>query len=218
MNKSGEGAGNDRGAVWEACIAAAGMCLFALFAHGGFPQTLFSACGLLLTTIAVSRGVGAESSPASLFGVRHFSLAIGLFTLFGVIAGGVLGFIYQWVYGLPIHVPALGRFAPVSALIGGSEEALYRGYMQGRLRGLGPTVSVVFASLAHTAYKLFLFILPSGTVRTDFTTLAICTFVVGLGAGFLRRWTGSIFPSVACHACFDIIVYGAYPRAPWWVW
>ncbi len=218
MAETGDAPIKDRAPVTEACIAAAGMCLFALFAHEGFPRAIFSACGLLITTLAVSRGLKAETSPAALLGLRHLTPAIALYTFCAAIPGVALGFLYQWSYGLEIHFPALGRFAPVSALIGATEEVLYRGYAQGRVRGIGPLPSVVFAALAHTIYKLSLFILPSGTMRTDFFYLAICTFLVGLGAGCMRHYTKSILPPVVCHVCFDIIVYGGYPRAPWWVW
>ncbi|MCP4688659.1 MAG: CPBP family intramembrane metalloprotease [Desulfobacterales bacterium] len=218
MREAGEGAKKDRTPAREAFMAAAGMCLFALFIHGGFPYTLFSACGLLVTTLAVSRGVRADPSPAALFGVRHFSPAIALYTFCGIIPGVALGLFYQWSYGLEIHFPALGRFAPVTAFIGASEEVLYRGYVQGRAREMGPFLSAVFASLAHAAYKLCLFILPSGAARIDFLPLAACTFAVGLGMGLMRQYTKSILPPIAAHVCFDLIVYGGFPRAPWWVW
>jgi hypothetical protein len=36
--------------------------------------------------------------------------------------------------------------------------------------------------------------------------------------GLLRQVSGSVAPSMVAHAAFDLLVYGALARAPWWVW
>jgi len=194
------------------------MCLFALSIHEGFPLSLLSACGLILTTLAISRVPRAESSAAALFGFQDLSPSVAAYTFCGSIPGILLAFVYQWRYGLAIHFPVLGRFALVAALIGATEEVLYRGYIQGRTRSIGPVRSTAFASLAHTAYKLSLFVFSSEVTRTDLFYLGICTFAAGLGFGAMRHHAGSILPPIACHVSFDLIVYGGASHAPLWVW
>jgi membrane protease YdiL (CAAX protease family) len=112
----------------------------------------------------------------------------------------------------------LTLFAPVAALVGATEEVVYRGYMQGRLRALGPLPAVALAALGHTAYKCALFALPGRLVGIDFGILAACTFLGGLLFGALRERAGSVLPPLVAHACFDILVYGELAHAPWWVW
>ena len=48
--------------------------------------------------------------------------------------------------------------------------------------------------------------------------LAACTFGVGLALGILRKRAGGVLPPVAAHVLFDIMAYGEYAQAPWWVW
>ncbi len=126
--------------------------------------------------------------------------------------------LYRWSCARALFPGALLGFAPLAALIGGTEEIVYRGYVQGRARRLGVFPAVVLASLCHAAYKCALFALPASPVQTDFLFLATWTFLGGLVFGALRELAGSIAPALAAHACFDIVVYGDLAQAPWWVW
>ena len=54
-------------------IAAAGMCVFGLFAHFAAPFKLLSFGGLFLTTLAIIYGLKRETSPTALVGVKRFS-------------------------------------------------------------------------------------------------------------------------------------------------
>jgi membrane protease YdiL (CAAX protease family) len=102
--------------------------------------------------------------------------------------------------------------------IAASEELLFRGYIQGRLRGLGPVPAVVLAAAAHGAYKVSLFLfLPEG-VAVDLFSLGYNTFAAGLAAGAVREWSKSVVPPLAGHVLFDIVRYGERSVAPWWVW
>jgi membrane protease YdiL (CAAX protease family) len=44
------------------------------------------------------------------------------------------------------------------------------------------------------------------------------TFVGGVVLGLLRQISDSVVPPIVAHAVFDLLVYGALVRAPWWVW
>ena len=106
----------------------------------------------------------------------------------------------------------------VAVLIGATEEVLYRGYIQGRVRRFGPFKAAVFAALCHSAYKGSLFVFHNQPVDINMFLLVACTFTVGLVLGVLRERAGSLLPAVAAHVVFDIVAYGAYAQAPWWVW
>jgi hypothetical protein len=36
--------------------------------------------------------------------------------------------------------------------------------------------------------------------------------------GLMRHFSGSVLPAVTAHVLFDILVYGDWAQAPWWVW
>ena len=140
------------------------------------------------------------------------------FLLSGLVIGAALGILYRWRYAGHLLPTTLTLFAPVAALVGATEELAYRGYVQGRLRVLGPLPAVALAALGHTAYKCALFALPGRSVQIDVGIFAACTFFGGLLFGALRERSGSVLPPVVAHACFDILVYGELSHAPWWVW
>jgi membrane protease YdiL (CAAX protease family) len=204
--------------LWDTGIAASGMCLFALLAHRPMPLQLLSFCGLFLTALAVTYGLRTTNSATALLGVKRFSRRTMAFTALCILIGIALGLLYRWGYDLNLHPAGFGRFAFIGALIGATEEVLYRGHIQGRFRGLGPLLAIVLAALCHTAYKSALFLFPPFFLQIDFTLFAGATFGVGMVFGAMRERAGSIVPPLAAHACFDIMAYGDCARAPWWVW
>ncbi len=202
----------------EVGIVAAGMCLFALFSHSALPFKLLSAGGLFLATIAILKGLKTEISPAAVLGLHYFSRVVAVYFVFGSLIGVALGFLYRCGYGLEFQLSAFGGFAPLAALIGATEEILYRGYIQGRLCSLSPLPAITCASLCHTSYKCALFAFTPFPMQINLAFFGTCTFMVGFAFGALRQHTGSILPPLAAHACFDIIAYGDCSHAPWWVW
>ena len=141
-----------------------------------------------------------------------------VFTVLGILIGIALALLYRWGYDLHMQPAGLGRFALIGALIGATEEVLFRGYIQGRLRGLGPLLALALAALCHTAYKSALFLFPPFPLQINFAFFGGSTFMGGLIFGAMREHTGSVIPPLAAHASFDIMVYGDYAGAPWWVW
>lgn len=204
--------------VSRALTAAVGMCLFALFVHGTYPLKALSALGLGLTLLTLLSDLRMETSPAVLMGLEQFSKRVFVFSACGIVFGCALGIFYRWGYGMELFPRAFGIFAPVAVLIGATEEVLYRGYIQGRVHEFGPFRAAAFAALCHTAYKCALFVFHNQPVDIHMCLLGICTFAVGLALGVLRERAGSLLPAVAAHVVFDILAYGAYAQAPWWVW
>jgi hypothetical protein len=75
-----------------------------------------------------------------------------------------------------------------------------------------------FSAMAHTGYKCFLFVSPPAGADINILFLFQWTFAIGLIFGITRYLTKSILPAMTAHALFDILVYGEFAAAPWWVW
>ena len=90
----------------------------------------------------------------------------------------------------------------MSAMVAGiSEEAGFRGYMQGPLeRRYGPAMGIAITSivfgLAHLSHGTF---------------LPAILFDIGWGAfyGLLTYWSGSIVPAIVLHSCADALEFAA---------
>jgi membrane protease YdiL (CAAX protease family) len=202
----------------EAFVASSGMGLFALFAHSGLPLVLLAGTGLLATALAITHSYRIVRRLADIFGLAPLTKAAPAYLILGGAVGALFGMIYR-VYSDMGTLPAgLGRFVFAAALIGASEEVLFRGYIQGRLRRLGRIGAPIFAAVGHTVYKLALFTLPPEGIVIDYSFLAFWTFSGGLIIGILRELSGSVLPPLGGHVMFDVIVYGDNISAPWWVW
>lgn len=202
----------------EALIATAGMWLFALFAQQPLPLFTVSLAGLLLVAVLIARSLARETSPRAVFGWPLYSRKVGLMTAIGCVLGLLLGLWYRGAYGLSLFPAPLAPFVVPAALIGATEELIFRGYIQGRISGFGFWLAPAFAALSHTAYKCALFVFPPGGVEIDLPLLASLTFVSGFAFGVLRQLSGSVLPALGAHVVFDVLAYGDRPEAPWWVW
>jgi len=208
------------GVAAEVLAAGLGMVVFGLCIHLRPPFVVFfSALGLLTAAAALWRFFASETSPAVVLGLRRPGGRAAAWSGVGAVLGVGLGLLYRLRWGWPLVPRALTVFAPLSALIGATEELLYRGYVQGRVRRWGPVGAVVAAAFLHAFYKLALFSLPLECAGdTDPVFLVVVTFLGGLCFGALRELSGSVAPPLLAHVVFDIIVYGERAAAPWWVW
>ena len=143
------------GAGWldagEAAVAGAGMIVFALFAHSLSTTFAFSAAGLTLTAAGLVRAVVRSRSPLILFGLAPVARKTALYAALGAALGLGLGVWYRWHIGAPPLPEAFKGFALVAAVIGSAEEVLYRGYVQERVRRLGPVGAVACAASGASA-------------------------------------------------------------------
>ena len=202
----------------EAAGVAAAMVVFALFAHSPMPESLLAAAALLVAGIIGFRSLRAAATPADILGFSKITWKVGAFLAAGGVLGAALAVLFRMRSGAGAAPTGLAAFAVVAAAIGGAEEILYRGYVQGRLRALGPVAAVALAAAGHTAYKSALFVWPPEGVAIDFAFLVAATFLGGLVFGALRELSRSVWPPLAAHVAFDLMVYGDWSQAPWWVW
>lgn len=202
----------------EAAVACLGMILFGLFSHRGLPWIAMGAAGLLSAAFCIQRSIVFVRDIPPSFGLSGSGKVL-IISLAGCAVGVGLGACYRFSTGMmSLPGPALQPFALVACGIGAVEELVYRGWMQGRLRVLGRPAAVLISAAAHTGYKTALFALPPSPVGIDFCSLVALTFTVGALFGLSRELSRSIYPAAAAHAAFDLMVYGAAARVPWWVW
>jgi membrane protease YdiL (CAAX protease family) len=202
----------------EAAAVCLGMILFGLLSHRGLPWIAIGAAGLLSVAFCIQRSMASLRDMPPLFGFSGSWKALFI-SLAGCAIGVGLGIFYRSSSGMTlVPGPALQPFALAACAIGAAEELVYRGWMQGRLRVLGKPAAVLISAAAHTAYKAALFVLPPFAVNVDYLSLVLFTFTVGALFGASRELSRSVFPAVAAHVAFDLVVYGAAVQAPWWVW
>lgn len=135
--------------------------------------------------------------------------------LTGVAVGIGLGGLLRWVQGGVPYLTMPGFFFLVAAMIGATEELIFRGYFQGMLQRMHSAwLALMGATVLHAGYKVALFVSDPGV---NLLVLGGATLVVGLFIGYARLATGSIWPCIAFHTAFDIWVYGDR-TTPWWIW
>ena len=202
----------------ETVLLIIGISLFAWFIQWDSYLKFVAFGGLLLASLVISTIIVKSESPLDLFGLDRFNKRILLFCIAGIIIGVIPAFCGRYSYDLPDFPASLTIIALVSPLIGITEELVFRGYVQGRLRILGVVGSVSIASAAHAIYKLLVLWSVNDLVEVNFLALVGLTFGFGLIAGLLRAGSRSVIPALVAHASFDILMYGDFTSMPVWVW
>lgn len=204
--------------VLDGLVASAGMMMFGTFVRCPMPLIWISGVGLIMVAVAMAHSLHSDLGLGDAFGLSLYSRQMLIRLLIGSGVGTGLGMFFRVSQGMGTLPSSIGPFVFAASAVGASEELLFRGYIQGRLRSLGPVPAAVLAAAAHSGYKVSLFVfLPEG-VAVDYFFLGYCTFAAGLAAGALREWSRSVIPPLAGHVLFDIVVYGERSLAPWWVW
>lgn len=202
----------------EAFICSLGLIVFAYFIHNEFPARLISFGALLLPGIIIAGNIKSSSDLGRIIGKSGSFRNFLLLTASGVFLGSILSFLYRSHLGIALLPGSLHLFAFIAALIGSTEELVFRGFIQDHVGRINGPLSVFFGTLSHTAYKCFLFLSPVVNANIDIGFLALFTFIAGFLFGTIRYFSGSLVPAITAHALFDILVYAEYVHAPWWVW
>lgn len=202
----------------EATICSLGLMIFAFFIHNKFPVRLISFGALLLSGFIISRNLKSVSDLMKITGENSSLRATVLVSASGVVLGIILSVLYRWHLDINIFPQSIHFFAITAALIGSTEELVFRGFIQEYVKRINGPFSVFFSTLSHTGYKCCLFLSPVVTTNIDIGFLAFYTFIVGFLFGTIRYLSKSLLPSLSAHALFDILVYAECISAPWWVW
>lgn len=199
-------------------VAAAAMVIFAACAHRPWPEKSVAVAGLLVAAGAVERSLRGGGSMARMLGFGPERRRLAALVPVGAALGLGLAMLARWAIDRPLLPHSLQPFVLLACAVGAAEEVVYRGWMQGRLAGLGRASAIGLAALAHAGYKTALFVWPAGGQSPDLVWIGAWTALGGIGIGALREAARSTWPSIAAHVVFDLVMYGAFASAPWWLW
>jgi len=204
--------------LYEAIICSLGFVVFAYFIHYKFPARLISFGALLLSGIIIAGNLKSVSDFRKIIGEIGCKRDLAFLTSLGVVLGIILSVLYRRHLGIELFPRSVYIFAFIAALIGSTEELVFRGFLQEHIRNINGPLSVLFGTLSHTGYKCFLFLSPAVASNVDTGFLALFTFITGMVFGTIKYLSGSLIPAITAHAIFDILVYAEFVHAPWWVW
>jgi membrane protease YdiL (CAAX protease family) len=202
----------------ESLICVIGIIIFAVFSHRKILPFIISVTGLLIAGIIINRNIRTFKEFKSLFGFNRMSAATFFYLFVAIVFGVLIAVVYrnhQHNYILPDR---LTYFAVIAMLIGSMEELVFRGFLQGYTRNINVIFSVLFATIAHTAYKGSFFLAHQSDYQMDIMFLMEWTMLAGIVFGIIREYSNNIIPPIAGHAVFDLLVYGDSIGVPWWIW
>ena len=195
-----------------------GILLFAFFIGQPKPFVLVALACMALAVIVITARIRKFTDLSIVFGFGRLSVLSLFFLPLAVMAGVLFAVIYRDSLDIGLLPSPMTRFAIVASMIGATEELLFRGYFQTSMRRYGAILSILFTSMAHTAYKYLFFLSIDAGLQIDLSGLILWTFVGGLIFGLLKENSkNSVFPIIG-HIAFDIVVYGDRMIAPWWIW
>lgn len=203
--------------ILQGVLIVLGILLFAFFIHKQGALLIFAFTGLLISAYTIhhaSRG----ASLLRAFGFNSTSKLMPLYIVIALLLGVAMGIAIRNKFNLSLLPKTLTYIALLGPVIGITEELIFRGFIQGHVRPAGRIFALLFATVGHTLYKLFVIGSLSDTAAFNLQFLLIWTFIGGILFGLLREISGSVIPSAVAHACFDIILYGGFIAAPFWVW
>jgi membrane protease YdiL (CAAX protease family) len=205
--------------------------------HGGLIMLLMWTPGLasLVTRAVLREGIGDVSFR---WGGRKGTRALLFAWLFPVVVGavaygiawatGLAGFAPPPVAGFPRAEGPLARLAVgmlmaltagqvVSAIFAAGEEIGWRGYMLTRLITAGVPFPLVTSGLIWGGWHLPLIL--SGMYATGPNRIgSALMFLVSIAAagvliGWLRLYSGSVWPAVLAHASWNVVIQDVFDRA-----
>lgn len=202
----------------EASLCSLALMVFSFFINYEFPLKLVSLFALVLASYLLGHQLKVLSDLWSKTGESVTFMVSFLFSLTGIVIGILLAMFYRWHLGISFFPESIHWFVIIAALIGASEELIFRGFLQQQVKSINGPFSVLFSTLSHTGYKCCLFLAPAAAAGINIPNLAFWTFLFGLLFGTIKHLSKSILPSLIAHALFDILVYAEFVKAPWWVW
>jgi membrane protease YdiL (CAAX protease family) len=202
----------------ESLVCVIGIIIFAVFSHREILPFIISFAGLLIAGIVINRNIRRLSDLKSLFGFNKISATVIIYLFIAIVFGVLIAVVYRNHQHNNILPGRLTYFAILSVIIGSTEEMIFRGFIQGYTRQIGIVFSVIFATIAHTAYKCLFFLAHQSVYQTDIIFLMKWTIFGGIIFGILKEYSGNILPPLAGHAVFDLLVYGDSMGIPWWIW
>ena len=203
--------------IIEGCIILAGFMLFAFFIHRENFLRILAYVFLFISTFGIyytSRNFDLLKIIGLSGGTKGFPVYLPL----AVCVGCGLAIAVRHNFDMRLLPRRFTYVALLAPIIGIMEELVFRGYLQGHFRPNGRLFSMIVATAGHTIYKYIVIAALPEPVVFNFRFLILWTFLGGFLFSILRELSRSIYPSALAHACFDIMLYGAFASLPVWTW
>jgi membrane protease YdiL (CAAX protease family) len=202
----------------EAIICSLGLMVFSFFIQYNFPFHLLSFAALFITAYFFNRKLQSFSDLRKIISENASIKITILYCIAGIFPGILLAVLYRWHLDISLFPKSGHLFVFIAALIGCTEELVFRGFIQDYVKVINAPFSILFSTISHTGYKCCLFLSPMSVTDIDIGFLAFWTLIAGILFGSIKHLSKSLLPSLIAHALFDILVYAEYAIAPWWVW
>jgi membrane protease YdiL (CAAX protease family) len=201
-----------------AILCSLALMVFSFFIQYKLPFRLISFTVLFIPAFFFSRTIRSFSDLRSIVIGSAPARIIVFYSIAGLLLGLVFSILYRWHLEIRLLPDSFHFFVFTAALIGATEELVFRGIIQEYAKSVNGLFSVLFSTLSHTAYKCFLFLSPAVSTGMNIGFLALWTFIGGMIFGSIRHLSKSLVPALIAHVLFDILVYAEFADAPWWVW
>jgi membrane protease YdiL (CAAX protease family) len=202
----------------EAILCSFALMVFSFFIRSEFPFRLVAVAALFLPAWIFSQNLQLLSDLGKIFPASEPVRSTVLFCFAGTFSGIGMAIFYRRHLGISFFPYSFHLFVIVAALIGCTEEIVFRGFLQDQVKSINGPFSILFSTISHTAYKCCLFLSPMVTGGIDIRFLAVWTFSGGILLGTIKHFSKSILPPIIAHMLFDIMVYAGFVNPPWWVW
>lgn len=202
----------------DAILCSLGLMVFSFFIHYELPVRLISFAVLVMPAYIIGKNLKSLSDLKKLTGESGINRIVLIYCFFGLFLGTLLAILYRWDLEISIFPKYLNGFVIVAALIGCTEEIVFRGFIQDYVKSINAPFSILFSTISHTGYKCCLFLSPVAAADINIGFLALWTFIAGILFGTIKHFSKSILPPLIAHGLFDILVYAEFVSAPWWVW
>jgi membrane protease YdiL (CAAX protease family) len=204
--------------VIEAILCCFAFMVFAFFINAKLPFRLVAVTALFLPAWFFGRNLQSLSDLRKITGESASLKITILYIITGILVGTLFTILYRWHLEISLFPKSINFFVLVAALIGCTEELVFRGFIQEYVKSVNAPFSILFSTISHTFYKCCLFMSPMVNNDINIGFLAFWTLIAGILLGTIKHITKSILPSMIAHALFDVLVYAEFVRAPWWVW
>jgi membrane protease YdiL (CAAX protease family) len=189
--------------------------------EASLPVTMLTPTVAAVIMLAVISPEGGFRKALSLLGLDRTGLKGGHLAIGGPAAIHLVGFVILSIAGLAVFAaPQMSGSAAftivkifsgliVGTLFGLGEEIGWRGYMLPRLLRLGAVPAMLIVGFLHGVWHLPIMLTTDYYHNTGNPWLVVPLFLVtlslaGIFYGFLRIWTGSVWPVAIAHAAANM--------------
>ena len=204
--------------IIQAIVFSLGLMVFSYFTQYDRPMQFIAFVALLVSAYIISKNIRTIEDLSRIFGEKIPTRKILILVFIGIIVGIIIAIPYRDYHHWGTFPASVKKFAFIAALIGGTEELVFRGFLQEFVKKINGPFSILFSTLSHTGYKCLLFLSPGIAENTPIGFLFFWTFGVGLVFGISRHYTKSLWLPITAHIIFDVLSYAEFAQSPWWVW